>query len=257
MSVVSLLFMIACTPEPNVNVQVVDVWSAPVPTATVVQEGVVDRLAVDAEGKVLLTAEAGELHLKAGADGYIQEVTTVTVAAESDAPLDVTLSLFPEPKSNGFHGIGADGYVTITPVQVKTVAPSKKSHFHGIGERPSPAMPKGETSSFVFRTSLGLEELSSFDLQLSSLEFKKKGEVTGVLGETEVKLDLWVESKDVAFDVKGLLNTRENYLITTKKALEPGVYAFHAGKILEADSPKAIERIPEELRVVYAFKVEK
>ena len=110
-----------------------------------------------------ITAEAGELHLKAGADGYVQSVTTVTVPAEADAPLDVSLSLFPEPKKNGFHGIGAEGYVPIKPAKVKTIAPSKKSHYHGIKDRPSAVVPGGEQQRFVFRTSLGLEELSSFE----------------------------------------------------------------------------------------------
>jgi len=256
MSVFTLFMMAACTQEPNVNVQVVDIWSAPIATATVVQEGVVERLAVDAEGKVALTAEAGDLHLKAGAEGYVQEITTVTVPAEAESPLEVKLSLFPEPKKNGFHGVGGDGYVPIKPVKVKTVAPSKKSHYHGIVDRPSAVVPGGDKQQFVFRTSLGLEELSSFELQLSSMEFKKKGDVVGVLGKTEVKLDLWVEKKDLEFDVKGMLNTRDNYLIVPKKPLKPGVYAFHAGKVMEADDPKALDRIPEELRVIYAFKVE-
>ena len=66
--------------------------------------------------------------------------------------------------------------------------------------------------------------------------------------------DLWVAKDVVEFDLKGL-SSEDDYLITTREKLKPGIYAFHTEDVLTADDKDALDKMPKEMRVAYPFEV--
>ena len=46
----ALFLLTSCSSNPTIKATVVDIWDKPVPSATIVQEGVVERIAVDGQG---------------------------------------------------------------------------------------------------------------------------------------------------------------------------------------------------------------
>ena len=252
MTLLSLL--LACSDPPSVDVEVVDIWNKPVAAATVAIEGDANHYTVDAGGKANIVVQPGTVRLLGGADGYIKDLQTVEIGEDQDTPASSTLTLFPIPGEAGFHGVGASDYVHLASVKVKTVA-NELDTLIGIDEQPNAALPKaGQGQRFMFQSTVRAEELKRFDLTISKLKFIEKATVKGVLGETEIDVDLWVADGDVDFEVSGT-QAKDNYLLVTKSALESGVYAFHAQELLNDDDTKQVDQLPEELRVVYPFEV--
>lgn len=253
MTLLSLL--LACSDPPSVDVKVVDIWNKPVAAATIAIEGDANHYTVDDAGKSNIVVQPGTVRLLGGKDGYIKDLQTVEVGEDQDAPASSTLTLFPVPAEAGFHGIGASEYVHLSSVKVKTVA-NELDTLLGIDEQPNAALPAGEAGlRFMFQSTVRPEELKRFDLTISKLKFIEKTTVKGVLGDTEVDVDLWVADGDVDFDVRGT-QAQDNYLLTTNEKLETGVYAFHAQELLNDDDTKQVDQLPEELRVVYPFEVQ-
>ncbi len=249
-----LTFLLACSDPPSVDVKVVDIWNKPVASATVAIEGDSNHYTVDGSGKVHIEVQAGTVRLLGGADGYIKDLQSVDVAEDMDAPATSTLTLFPIPEGPGFHGIGNKGYVALKSVPVKTVA-NELDTLIGINDQPNDVLPAAKPGQrFLFQSTLRPEELGRFDLAVSKLHFIETATVKGVLGETEIDVDLWVADGDIDFDVRGT-QAADNYLLTTTTALEPGVYAFHAQEMLNDTDTKQVDHLPEELRVVYPFEV--
>ena len=107
---------------------------------------------------------------------------------------------------------------------------------------------------FVFSSEARRSELKQLGLQLHKLKFLENDSVPGVLGETTVKLNLWVSDETVPFDLTGM-ETDDDYSIKTREKLEPGVYAFHTQGILSSKDPTALDKLPEEMRVAFPFEV--
>ena len=78
--------------------------------------------------------------------------------------------------------------------------------------------------------------------------------MTGVLGEEEVAVNLWVAREAVPFDLKGL-PSEDDYLIAARGPLSAGTYAFHTEGVLASQSKDALERTPKEQRIAYPFTV--
>lgn len=247
-------WLAACGGGPTLDIDVVDVWNKPVGTAVVVQEGVTDRIAVDSRGHATIEVKPGTVRLTAGAEGYIKDAATIEVTEDSEGA-SARLTLFPIPKSPGFHGLGDSGYVKLVEAPIKVLA-TEMSTFHGIKDIPKAAgLPnRGNDNRFVFQTSLREQELKRMDIKLSLLEFTDTAMVTGPLGEVEVDVELWTAKRDIDYRVKSM-DAPDNYLIASAFDLGPGVYAFHSQGILDARAADALEKLPQEMKVVYAFEI--
>jgi len=249
-----LLFSAACTSDPEIQLTVVDVWNNPVAGATVIQEGVTENITVDSNGKASVAVKPGQVRLLASAPEHTQDLQ-ISEIVEDVEPTALTFTLYPAPPHPGFYGVGQSEYDELELYKVDTVG-SEMSVYHGIKDTPKSIMPKGTNAPhrFVFKTDLRKEEISRFNLKLSKLKFVESTVAKAVTGDVEVDLNLWVADTDANFEVKGL-TAEDVYLLTTEKALPAGMYAFHAQNILNATSAVALERLPEELRVVYPFEV--
>ncbi len=253
-SLFALSLLAACGGGPDLNVEVVDVWSSPVLGATIVVDGNTERIKVDASGKATFEVTPGTVKLTAGASGFIKDGTAIEVTEDGDTPT-ATLTLFPIPDSSGFHGLGDKGYVKLVEAPVEVLA-TELTTFHGIKDIPKAAgLPnRGQNHRFVFQTTLREQELKRMDIKLSELEFKEKAMVTGPLGEVEVDVELWTSKRDIDYKVKSM-DAPDNYLVATSFDLAPGVYAFHSQGILDARAADALAQLPEEMKVVYAFEI--
>jgi hypothetical protein len=78
--------------------------------------------------------------------------------------------------------------------------------------------------------------------------------VKGVLGAMDATVNLWVAADDVPFDLRAL-PSRDDYLITTRAGLEPGVYAFHAQDVLNEEDERVLMNLPKEMQVAFPFEV--
>jgi hypothetical protein len=67
-------------------------------------------------------------------------------------------------------------------------------------------------------------------------------------------VNLWVPTTDVPFDITGM-GSADDYLITSRGALEPGAYAFHVQGVLTDPDLHHLERMPREMRVAYPFEI--
>lgn len=248
-----LLALIACKDPQTLSVSVTDAWNEPIEGVTVKLAGITEEQNTDDKGALSVEVQPGPLELMIGKEGYIHEFGNVTVPDEGN-PEAVTYLLFPQPEVAGFYGVGAKGpYVELSAEQIRTVA-TEATTWHGIKSVPKETLRSGQPQRFVFHTTLRASELKQQDLKLSRLDFKEDVEVRGVLGNTEIDLDLWVAGEDLDFEIRGTQST-DDYLIITETALEPGIYAFHAQGILNSTEAEALDKLPKELRVAYPFEV--
>lgn len=272
------LGLLACTADTRtVAGQVKDIWGSPVPEATVVVEGVMERHYTDAEGRFSIDVPTESLVLRAhardegdvaadddplsgpkgvrvmvGRDGFIKSRgLAVEVPEEADfAP--VALELYPEPETPGFYAVGAKGYVALGHQRIQMIG-TDLAHHTGIQDIPEETVRPGKVE-LVFTTRLRPSEIAQMNLHLSRLEFVNKARIKGVFGAEDNLINLWVAKDDVAFDVIGF-DTREDYLIQTRDALTPGVYAFHAHDILHEEDERVLYSLPKEQQVAFPFEV--
>jgi len=97
-------------------------------------------------------------------------------------------------------------------------------------------------------------ELKQLDLQLHKLKFIEEDSVPGVLGETAVRLNLWVADSSVPFDLVGM-ETEDDYTLKTREPLEAGMYAFHTQGVLTSKDSTALDKLPAEMRISFPFEV--
>lgn len=247
-----LALALACTDPQTLNVTASDPFGT-------MMEGVQVKLPTGEpqltgkDGQVSFEVQPGKLEVMANKEGFIPEFGAVSVPEEGN-PDSLAFTLFFEPDHVGFYGVGSADYMELMTEKIKTVA-TDKTTWHGVENVPQKALPSGKPQRFVFKSGLRAAELKQQNLTLSKLKFVEEAEVVGVLGATDVELDLWVADSDLAFDIKGT-QAQDNYLIVTKANLEPGFYAFHAQGILKATEAESLSRLPKEMQVVYPFEVE-
>ncbi|MFT5585497.1 MAG: hypothetical protein ACI9VR_003089 [Cognaticolwellia sp.] len=246
-----LALALACTDPQTLSVTATDAFGTAMAEVTIkLPTG--EPYTTGKDGQVSFEVPAGKLEIMAGKDGFIPEFGTVTVPEEGN-PDALAFTLFFEPDHVGFYGVGDADYMELVTEKIKTVA-TDKTTWHGLKNVPNKALPSGHPQRFVFQSGLRAAELKQQDLTLSKLKFVEEAEVVGVLGATDVELDLWVADTDLAFDIKGT-QAQDNYLIVTKDSLEPGFYAFHAQSILKATEAESLDRLPKEMQVVFPFEV--
>lgn len=247
------VLFIACSSPRYLEGHVEDIWGKPVPEATLVIEGVVERYYADANGKFSIPTEAVVKRAMAGKDGYIKEVADLPEIAEDADYSPLTFTLYPEPEKPGFYAIGSTAYIEVPSQRIRMVA-TELRHFAGIRDIPASGLPSKRPAKFVFTSMLRPSELKRMNLHLSRLTFVNHTAIKGVLGPTDATVNLWISEAEVAFDLESL-PSRDDYLITTREPLDAGVYAFHAQDVLNEEDERVFMNLPKEMQVAFPFEV--
>lgn len=248
------LWLAACTDTRVLAGDVTDIWGNPIADATVVIEGVVERYHTDAAGRFTIDTEQPVVRVMVGKDGYIRDIQAVEQPLEEDADYDaLNFDLYPKPEQPGFYGVGAKDYVHLEARRIRVVGTELK-HYAGLPDIAEQTLLSGQPASFVFSSTLRASELSRMNLHLSRLAFVDKTPVKGVLGAMDATVNLWVADEDVAFDLKAL-QARDEYLITTREPVQPGMYAFHAQDVLNEEDERVLLNLPKEMQVAFPFEV--
>lgn len=249
------LWLVACSNTRSLDGRVTDIWGKPLDNVTVVIEGVVERYQTDAAGAFHIEVEpdikVGQL--MAGKEGYIKGLSTVATPAEEGADFPaVSFQLYPEPEKPGFYGVGLDKYSHLKATKLTMVGTELK-HYVGVREYPD-AQLYGQTHSFVFTSTLRASELSQMNLHLSRLDFIDHTLLKGLLGPADATINLFVAVEEIPYDLKALAS-RDDYLITLRDTLKPGVYAFHGQNVLNETDYRIIMDLPREMQVVFPFEI--
>jgi hypothetical protein len=248
------LLLVACSDTRVLAGEVRDVWGNPVADATVVIEGVVERHHSDSAGRFSIDTEGPVTRVMAGKDGYIKDIEVVPAPLEEGGDLaPVHFALYPEPEQPGFYGIGPKEYIHLEARRIRVVGTELK-HYAGVQDAAEQALTGGQPASFVFSSTLRSSELARMNLHLSKLEFVDHTAVKGVLGAMDATVNLWVAAEEVPFDLKAL-PARDAYLITTREAVGPGMYAFHAQDVLNEEDERILMNLPKEMQVAFSFEV--
>lgn len=257
----ALASLVACSDPPQLTGTVTDIWGTPIPGAEVQLEGVVESVKTGADGTfVFENVPTGKRRVMADKVGYIKSVDDLKVpkdVSEETMP-SPTLSLYVEPADPGFYLVGPErikpkAYHHLEAVDIETIG-TELGGLSGLPREGQATAKGGKPVQFVFSSTLRSSQLSQMNLQLHQLTFVEEQEVAGVLGATPVKVNLWVASDPIEFDLKGLPSD-DDYLITTRDKLKPGIYAFHTEGVLTAKHKDALDKTPKEMRVAYPFEV--
>lgn len=245
----------ACGEPPMLEGVVTDAWGKPIEAATVQLEGVVKQTTTDAKGIFHFIRPEGTLRLMAGKDGFIKNTASVTIPTSDDeAQPRPEIALYPEPERPGFYAVDRKPPLRhLEARRIKTVGTELRART-GLPDIGQDTIKSADGLRFVFSSTLRSSDLSRLDLQLHKLEFVGHENVAGVLGEEDVKVNLWVATDTEKFDIKGL-PSRNDYLITIRGTLPPGAYAFHTEGLLVSTEVDALEKTPQEMQVAYPFEI--
>jgi hypothetical protein len=245
-----LIGLSACKDPPTVDGKVQDIWGKPVEGATVQMEGA-EPTTSGAGGAFSFPQGEGPIRFVAGKEGYIKTALKIMPPADPEAPVpEMIIKLYPETDSQGFFAIGPAAYSPIQQMSLKTVG-TDLGAYTGLPADPEVVSGKSE---FLFSSEASASELSRLNLQLHRLEFKPSATVSGVTGDVEVKINLWMAVESIKFDLTVM--PKENYfLITPSEPLAPGHYAFHTQDVLTSKDPEALAKLPQELRTAYPFQI--
>lgn len=274
-----LMLLLACSkPAVVVTGDVVDIWGRPLPGATVVVEGVVQRWQADPAGTFSLTLEEVPSRVLGAAPGHMRAAVTLPQGSEG-APL--RLALWPEPKAPGFYAVGsspeAEGGLLhlaargvtmlgsgdrarpvlalaldrpVSHVGAGGTTGSVGSSSAPVAERmPGPGSARGVpggTTRFLHKSTLDPRAFRELALRLSRLE-----EVA--VGERAAAERRWAAAEAVEVRVEALPG-KDCYLLEVPP-LRDGVYAFHTGRVLDLQDAAALAALPRERLLAWAFQV--
>jgi hypothetical protein len=247
--------LVACSDPPTVEGTVTDIWGKPVAEAKVTISGEPSHGSTDAAGHFLMELSSlGAKSISAGKEKYINAEVKLTVDDDDETPAEkAAIQLYPEPEKHGFYGVGRQKYVELPAQPIGTVGTEIRA-YTGLKSVGDSLIPKDAPARFLYSSELRKEEIARLDLKLHRLEFVDSPLVPGALGEQPVKVALWIAKDTVAFDLKGMPSP-DDYLITTREPLAPGVYAFNIGGLLSSSDVHALDSLPREMREAWAFEV--
>lgn len=255
-----LATLAGCAAPPELTGTVVDIWGTPIVQAEVKVEGVSESVMSGPSGGFkVANVPPGTRKVVAMKDGFIKNVIEIDVPEDRGAEMPAPkLELYDKPEKPGFYLVGQTrlpetAYHPMDGVSIESMG-TEFSALTGLQQEGQAKAPANTNVRFVFSSTLRASQLSQIDLQLHSMEFVPKREVTGVLGETDVKINLWVADERTEFDIEGL-PSESDYLLTSRDKLKPGIYAFHTEGSLTASDKDALDKMPEELKVAYPFEV--
>lgn len=249
----AVLLLYACSETRSLTGTVKDVWGEPMDDATVVIEGLVERHETDSLGKFAIDVEDPVARVMAGKQGYIKGIVPVPPPIEEDGDYDpLSFALYPEPEQPGFYGVGPKDYVHLAAKRVRIVGTDLK-HYAGVQDIADEHIESGDVS-FVFSSTLRPSELTQMNLHLTRLQFIGKTPMKGLLGKEEATVNLWIAESEVPFDLEAL-PSQDDYLITSRDALEAGMYAFHAQDVLNEEDDRKLLNLPKEILLAFPFEV--
>jgi hypothetical protein len=248
-----LLVLSACSDDPVHKGKVTDRWGKPIAGAVIGFTGSAKQIVSAADGSFTIPVQSGDVKVRVGKPGFIKKTLKLTVPKGEDTPARMLFALYPDPEENGFYAVGSLDYAALAPSAIKTVGTDIRA-FNGLVDVGTTRVGPAKAAEFIFSSDARRSELKQLGLQLNKLKFVESDLLPGVLGETEVKLNLWVADATVPFDLTGM-ETSDDYSIKTREALEPGVYAFHTQGILTSVDPGALDKLPDEMRIAFPFEV--
>ena len=248
-----VLGLSACSDPPVHKGKVTDRWGKPIAGVTLAYTGSAAQLVSGPDGGFTVPVQAKDIKIRAGKPGFIRQTLKLTAPAGQAKPNPIRFALYPDPQTAGFYAVGSMKYAPIESRGVKTVGTDIRA-FHGLVDVGKARIHTKKAMEFVFTSDARRSELKQLGLQLHKLKFIEADSLPGVLGETEVQLNIWVSDQTVPFDLASL-ETDDDYTIKTREALEPGVYAFHTQGILTSKDPQALDKLPSEMRVAFPFEV--
>lgn len=256
LTLLAVTLLSSCSSSPKLSGKVLDIWGNPIANATVLIDETKDRVQTNPGGAFeFKSAKPGTLHLMAGAEGYVKDITQVELSADKNAPLPAPVfSLWKDPPAPGFY---AKGYKDLLPIpQSKVVAiGSDIKEVHGVRDIPDALVPSGTNPPpFLFGSTVRPSEISQLDLKLAKLKFVEEEQWATVTGPQPVTLKIWVHEKDIPFQLRSLLD-KNTFIITPKATLEAGIYAFHSQDVLTGSSPASLARYPEQMQNVNVFEI--
>jgi len=250
-----LMSLWACNSTPIISGTVEDIWNNPIEGAMVQMEGSGTKQTTDSAGKFsfeLNNVEAGNLRFRAGHADFIHDVEVVVYAPEMEGTTldNIEFDLYPKPNEKGFFAVGTTEYTTLKSGELVDVKSTFKT-LYGLA-RVNDVKLTSSKPSFVYHSSLRKEEIKQTNLGVYKLKFQEKEAMVGLVGETEVELDMWIpEGKAIPFNLRSL-DQEEMYLIEFPDDLTKGVYAF-SGRYIEGKDNA--DKLPKELQVAYTFEV--
>lgn len=247
-----LLFLAACgAPDaPRLTGQVTDVWDQPIEGATILVDGLDAQPSTDATGSFAFPMMTGELKLKAGKKGYIQETATLSVESAEGAP-SASIKLYPKPEEAGFYAVGLGGYSNIGKEAVHAKGTELET-FYGLKSLGSARIES--PLRVVFHTEFTYDQVQRMDLELLELEFTKATELQGAVGVAEAEIDLYTKKRSIPITISAM-KSRSDYLITVEEELEPGSYAFHTQGTLSPKDQESFAKIPDNLRIAFPLEL--
>jgi hypothetical protein len=248
-----VMLLSACTEEPVHKGKVTDRWGKPIAGVTIGFTGSSKQLVSNAEGGFSLPVQDSEFKVRAGKPGFIKNSLKVAAHIGDGNPDPVLFALYPDPEHSGFYAVGNMNYSELKSIQIQTMGTDIRA-FNGLSDMGKVRVKSTKPAEFLFSSEARRSELKQLGLQLHRLKFLETDSLPGVLGETEVTLNLWVSDTSVPFDLTGM-ETDDDYTIKTRGNLEPGMYAFHTQGILSSTDPTALDKLPKEMRVAFPFEV--
>ena len=247
------LLLLACAQPVVIHGTVTDAWGTPVPGATVVLEGVVDRWTAGADGTFTVEAETRPAAVIAGAQGYMRGSAALAHGEDAPRSQEVRIALWPDPANPGFFGVGPSGYAhlparTLTPLRPDRPLPDGETAFPAL-TLPPDAVVAPTTTRFVHKSTVRAQEVRAMDLRLSRLV-----EAPVSLRPTGTTATWWIRADEVPFEIDGMPG-RDAYLLKLGEALPPGVYAWHAGSTLELRDADALAVLPRARLLAWPFRI--
>lgn len=242
-------FVLACgTAEPpTLEGQVLDIWGAQVPGATVLIDGT--NYTADDHGYFSVPNPVYPLTLRVGKDGYVQDELVVS-AAEDGTVAPPNIALYPRPAERGFYVVGQTAYKKLDPTNVQVIG-NELSKVSGLQAISTTA---GRTPfEVIFQTDLRLEEVTRLGLELHKLTYSAKVEIAGPFGTEEADANLYTSAGTVDVELSPM-RSREAYMVTPTEALEPGWYAFQVQDVLDPNNASNLASLPAAQKVAWAFE---
>ncbi|MAY79170.1 MAG: hypothetical protein CL930_00110 [Deltaproteobacteria bacterium] len=242
----------ACSDPPVHKGKVTDRWGKALAGVTVAYTGSPKQLVTASDGTFTIPIQKKEIKIRVGKPGYIKSTAKLQTRDEG-SPEKIEFSLYPNPETSGFYAVTSSAYSPVVSMPVKTLGTEIRA-FNGLVDKGGVRLSGAKPIEFVFSSEASRTELLRLGLQLHKLKFVQTDTLPGVLGETEVKLNLWVADETVPFDLEAL-ETDDDYKLQTRETLEPGVYAFHTQNLLTDLDMEGFDKLPAEMRVAFPFEV--
>ena len=170
---------------------VTDRWGKPIAGVTIGLGGTAKQLVSGADGQFTVPVQQKEVKLRAGKPGFIKKSVKLSPHSGDSKPAPVRIAMYPDPEAAGFYAVTSSAYSGIASMPVKTVGTDIRA-FNGLLDVGKVRLKGNKPLEFVFSSQARRSELKRLGLQLHKLKFLENDTVPGVLGETTVKLNLWV-----------------------------------------------------------------